>query len=160
MLTHEVVDLATALLREFNLAGQGWSVRLSKSSTRAGRCDYVRKQLEFSTRAIAQYSNEEMEEVILHELAHAIVGPGHEHGRVWAAQVRELGGHPQERHSPLRGGGLGLGVYGFLATIWIVASGYGALPLIVATIVIALILGQHYWKNYGPVRDEVYCLSG
>lgn len=159
MLVHEAVDLTNALLREFNLAGQGWSVALDKSSWHAGLTRFDQKQIVLSVRAIEQYSNDEMEEVILHELGHALVGPGHAHGRTWARQVRELGGTPQERHSSIRGGGLSFGAWGVIASIWYVAFGRGATALIVVSILIVIFLAVHFVKTYGPVRDETYCVT-
>ena len=40
---------------------------------------------------------EEVRDTILHEVAHALVGPGHGHDTVWKATAAQVGARPQRR---------------------------------------------------------------
>jgi predicted SprT family Zn-dependent metalloprotease len=39
--------------------------------------------------------DDEVRDTILHEIAHALVGPGHGHDGVWKAKCREIGARPE-----------------------------------------------------------------
>ena len=83
--------LATArrLVREHGLAG--WTVRLDRAKTRAGVCRFARREIGLSAPLTRLHSPEEVRDTILHEIAHALVGPEHGHDAVWRAKAREIG---------------------------------------------------------------------
>jgi len=81
--------LATALMAEHGL--DGWTLVLDTAKTRAGVCRADRKQLGLSRHLTALHSEAEVTETVLHEIAHALVGPGHGHDAVWRAAARRIG---------------------------------------------------------------------
>ena len=71
--------------------GGGWSFAMDHARTRLGCCHYNEKQITCSTYLVAYLADDEVEQVILHEIAHAMVGHAAGHGKKWARQARALG---------------------------------------------------------------------
>lgn len=71
--------------------GAGWTFGFDLATTRAGVCRYRDKRIDLSVSYCLAASPEEVEDTILHEIAHAIVGPQHNHDAVWKAKAREIG---------------------------------------------------------------------
>ena len=69
----------------------GWSLQYDDASRRAGSCNPRLKVIGLSRLYCLHASPEEVRETILHEIAHALVGPGHGHDSVWKAAARALG---------------------------------------------------------------------
>ncbi len=85
---------ANMLLHEHGLAQQGWRFKLSSSKHRVAVCKHGEKRIEYS----GNYLNappEEITDTLLHEIAHALVGPGMGHNYAWKAKCREIGAKPQ-----------------------------------------------------------------
>ncbi len=80
---------ARALLREHGLTG--WTVRLDRAKTRAGVCRFARREIGLSAPLTRLHSPEEVRDTILHEIAHALVGPEHGHDPVWRARALAIG---------------------------------------------------------------------
>lgn len=74
----------------------GWSVRWVNTRSRAGQCKHTVRELNFSRVLLRAFSDEEAMDTITHEIAHALVGPGHKHDLVWVRQHRALGGSGRE----------------------------------------------------------------
>lgn len=81
--------LARRLVREHGL--EGWTVRLDAAKTRAGVCRFARREIGLSRPLTRLHSEEEVRDTILHEVAHALVGPEHGHDEVWRATARRIG---------------------------------------------------------------------
>jgi hypothetical protein len=68
-------------------------------STRAhytfGLCKYKRKLVRFSKSYIELNIYEEVVDTILHEIAHALAGPGKGHGYFWKKKAIEIGARPR-----------------------------------------------------------------
>ncbi|QZD97061.1 SprT-like protease [Mycobacterium phage Drake94] len=83
-------ELTQDLLHEHGL--HGWTVRFDNAKRRAGQCSYSARTISLSRHLLAQRSFEDSHNTITHEIAHALVGPGHGHNLVWVRKHRELGG--------------------------------------------------------------------
>ena len=85
----DVLDLARSLMEE---AGVGnWELALDRARRRAGQTDHTRRRLTLSRHLMSLYDQAQVRETILHEIAHARVGPRHGHDAVWAAEAIRLG---------------------------------------------------------------------
>jgi hypothetical protein len=86
---------ATRILRdELNKFGlTDWNVRLNQNadSKFLGLCSYKDKCIILSAHHIDIHPDPDVINTIRHEIAHALVGPGHAHNSVWAAKAREVG---------------------------------------------------------------------
>jgi SprT protein len=71
-----------------------WKVEWGRSKVDAGTCDYSVPALRFSAPLMSVWTMAQCEDTVLHELAHALVGPGKGHGPEWKAKCRELGIKP------------------------------------------------------------------
>lgn len=85
--------LAFELLEEFDLPL--WDVRFDNSKSRFGRCTSGNKTISLSRVLTELNTAEEVEDCIRHEIAHALVGPGHGHDRVWQRKCIEVGARPE-----------------------------------------------------------------
>lgn len=68
-----------------------WGVAMDGAKTRAGVCRYTAKQIGLSRYFVLSCSEAELQEIVLHEIAHALVGPGHHHDRDWRRTARLIG---------------------------------------------------------------------
>lgn len=92
-LSHEfITEYAEALIAEHGLTE--WKFGWKNAKNIYGRCWHAKKEITLS-KFFAKYATaEEIEDTILHEIAHALVGTGHGHGPVWKAKAREIGANP------------------------------------------------------------------
>jgi predicted SprT family Zn-dependent metalloprotease len=60
-----------------------------------GLCVYHRCTIEQSIHFVERNSADEIRDTILHEIAHALVGPGHGHDAVWKRKCVEIGARPE-----------------------------------------------------------------
>lgn len=90
-----VMKLAQALVMGTNLLEEhgltGWRVVFDKAKTRAGVCRPERHLIGLSLPLTRLHSDEEVRDTLLHEIAHALVGPKHGHDEVWRAKALEIG---------------------------------------------------------------------
>lgn len=91
--------LTGALMREHGLLERGWTQVLDNSVQRFGLCNYRTKRLSFSRHLVQLNGIERCRDAILHEIAHALVGPGAGHGPVWRAMCRKIGAKPERCYS-------------------------------------------------------------
>ncbi len=71
-----------------------WSFRFDRARRRAGSCDSRQRRITLSSVLVPLYDEETVRGVILHEIAHAAVGPAHHHDDVWKAAALLLGAPP------------------------------------------------------------------
>ena len=83
------VEFARELMREYGL--QGWRVALDGAVRRFGACRYRDKSITLSARLVQLNSEAQVLDTILHEIAHALAGPGKGHGAEWARIARSIG---------------------------------------------------------------------
>lgn len=85
----EASNLARATMAEH--LDVSWQFAWDNALRRAGRCSYRTKTISLS-KPVTEISDEaEVLDTILHEIAHALVGPNHGHDAVWRAQAQALG---------------------------------------------------------------------
>lgn len=69
----------------------GWTFGFDNAKTRAGLCNYTSKRISVSRYLATKYEDDEIHQVLLHEVAHAMAGPRAGHGAAWKAIARQLG---------------------------------------------------------------------
>ena len=96
----QIEGMAHMYMREHGLLDKGWSFGWDAPIGRFGQCNYTRKEITISERFISE-SDEEIIDVILHEIAHAIVGKKAGHGWEWKHQCRIIGARPERLYESL-----------------------------------------------------------
>ena len=77
--------------QEGGALSSGWSFGFDLAPARAGVCRYREKRIDLSVSYCLAATRADIEDTVLHEIAHAIVGPKHNHDAVWKAKAREIG---------------------------------------------------------------------
>ncbi|MGN6502855.1 MAG: SprT-like domain-containing protein [Pseudolysinimonas sp.] len=75
-----------------------WTFGFDNARTRAGLCSYDKKRISVSRLLAARYEDDEIHQVLLHEVAHALAGAGAGHGPRWKKVARELGYEGKRLH--------------------------------------------------------------
>jgi len=68
-----------------------WSFGFDHAKRRAGLCDYAKRRITVSRHLAARFDDDEIHQVLLHEVAHALAGVHAGHGASWRRVARELG---------------------------------------------------------------------
>lgn len=87
--TRDALTMARDLMDRHGLGE--WTVRLDGARRRAGSCVFARRQITLSRYLVPLYTETHVREVILHEIAHALVGPAHGHDAHWRATALRIG---------------------------------------------------------------------
>lgn len=96
----DIKDLAEAALHEHGLDAKGWTFAWDRAVRRAGQCHFGKKQISLSKPIFSkEHNREDALDTILHEVAHAIAGPGANHGPKWKRVAENLGARPEVYHS-------------------------------------------------------------
>lgn len=74
---------------------QDWRFGFNRRKQSLGLCVYSRRTIELSLPFVELNPHEAIRDTILHEIAHALVGPRHGHDRVWKRKCLEIGAIPQ-----------------------------------------------------------------
>lgn len=96
-------DLALRLMAEHGLAG--WTFAFDGARRRAGGTFHPDAaagrpgRISLSVHYCERNSEEDVKDTILHEIAHALVGPGHGHDDAWKAKCNEVGARPERCYS-------------------------------------------------------------
>ncbi len=85
--------LALQLLARHGLVG--WCFAFNRRKQAMGLCRYAARRIELSVYLVDRNGPEEVRDTILHEIAHALVGPTHGHDAVWKAKCRAIGARPE-----------------------------------------------------------------
>ena len=96
-MSDEVVELANRLFQKHGLIN--YSFGFDRAVRRAGLCNYTQRRITLSKHFVAVSDMDAIEQVLLHEIAHALVGQSVGHGKVWKLKAAELG----YRHERLSG---------------------------------------------------------
>ena len=70
-----------------------WSFGFDRAVRRAGLCNFTKKRITLSLHLARLNSDEEVEQTLLHEIAHALVGPEAGHGKLWKQTAAQIGYH-------------------------------------------------------------------
>ena len=92
----DIEDLAWWALAEHQLIDDGWTFEWDNAVRRAGSCSLGRKRITLSRALFAIESNRGSAlDTILHEIAHALAGPGAGHGPTWKWVATRVGARPE-----------------------------------------------------------------
>ena len=90
--------LADRLLNEHELFEKGWSFSFDRAKRRAGSCKFSKKEITLAKAYAEQEDLKEIKNTILHEIAHALVGPRHGHNEIWKQKALEIGCDAERCH--------------------------------------------------------------
>lgn len=68
-----------------------WSFRFDRATTRLGQCDHRAKAISVSRYLSQKATPEDVTQVLLHEIAHALAGPRSAHGPTWQRVAASIG---------------------------------------------------------------------
>ena len=86
-----VTTMAKEEMKKFGLMDDGWQFKLSRANTQFGLCQHGRKTIKVSKLLASVNDPLRVRNTILHEIAHALVGPRVGHGDRWRKQAMALG---------------------------------------------------------------------
>ena len=87
---------ATALI-DLHL-DSSWSFAFDHAKTRAGLCNYSIKRISVSKYLAAKFDDDEIHQVLLHEVAHALAGARAGHGAAWRSVATSIGYEGKRLH--------------------------------------------------------------
>jgi len=88
-----VAEQARELMDRHGLAD--WGLRFTSARTKLGECRPGRKLIQLSRMHAVNGPAEQVTDTILHEIAHALAGPGAGHGPAWKVIAKRLGATPK-----------------------------------------------------------------
>jgi predicted SprT family Zn-dependent metalloprotease len=97
LLLADIEEQAVALLQRHGL--KDWHFAFDDATRRAGSCQYRRKTITLSRHLARNASEAEILDTLLHEIAHALVGPRHNHDAAWRAKAVEIGSSGKRCHA-------------------------------------------------------------
>lgn len=100
MNTTEAETLAFLHMEDHGLFDKKWTFSFHNKKCSLGTCSYRRKKIYLSQWFVELNNEDEVEDTILHEIAHALSyerygSDGMGHGRLWKMVCREIGARPQ-----------------------------------------------------------------
>lgn len=69
----------------------GWTFEWDNAQRRFGQTRYSTRTISLSRKLTPQRSMTAIRNTVLHEIAHALVGPGHGHNEVWRTKAISIG---------------------------------------------------------------------
>jgi len=87
--------LAELHMEAHGLLAKGWHFRFDRAIKRFGYCHEGRKLISMSASMVLLNVEKEVENTILHEVAHALVGCRWGHCAAWAGMAAKLGARPE-----------------------------------------------------------------
>ncbi|MBR7744386.1 SprT-like domain-containing protein [Phycicoccus sp. BSK3Z-2] len=89
MEVQRALAMGRALMHEHGL--EDWRLVTDRAKTRAGVCRFARREIGISEPVTRITPEDEVRDTLLHEIAHALVGPQHGHDEVWRARAVSIG---------------------------------------------------------------------
>lgn len=96
----EAQELAVSLMDKHSLLDKGWYFEYDNAKRRFGCCYYYQRKITLSSVLCELNEEKDVRDVILHEIAHALVGSGHGHNRVWQKKAIEIGCNGKRCYDP------------------------------------------------------------
>jgi predicted SprT family Zn-dependent metalloprotease len=75
-----------------------WSFGFDNAKKRAGLCNFTAKRITVSRYLAARYEDDDIHQILLHEVAHALAGPRAGHGPRWKHIASDLGYDGKRTH--------------------------------------------------------------
>jgi len=91
MILEEAQKLAIELMDKHGLLDLRWYFKFDNAVRRFGCCKHRLKTITLSKKLVALNDEAQVRDTILHEIAHALVGPGHGHDYIWKAKALAIG---------------------------------------------------------------------
>lgn len=91
----EVRELTTILMAKHHLMRDGWMLKIGRAVRQAGSCNRSRKTITISGSIAKLNSKTEVQDTILHEIAHALAPRGSQHGSDWQEIAVKVGARPE-----------------------------------------------------------------
>ncbi|WP_416393933.1 MULTISPECIES: SprT-like domain-containing protein [unclassified Curtobacterium] len=91
MTTLEAVRSRAERLMTAHLGTGSWSFGFDHAKTRAGQCDFARRRITVSRHLAVRFSDDDVDQVLLHEIAHALAGARAGHGPTWRRTAKAIG---------------------------------------------------------------------
>ena len=91
------LNLARSKMDKYGLCD--WKLELDYAKVRAGACHFTEKKISFSRHFLKNADQLNINDTILHEIAHALVGPMHGHNRVWKNMAKKVGCSAKRCHT-------------------------------------------------------------
>lgn len=88
---YQIESLTIELMEEHGLIENGWKFEWDKSLTFFGRCWHDSKKITLSKERLRNADIDDAKNTILHEIAHALVGSGNGHNKIWKAKAKSIG---------------------------------------------------------------------
>lgn len=85
----EARELALELMKKHDI--EFWDFKFDNAKNRFGSCRYHSRYITLSKHLVQLNDYEIVKDTILHEIAHALVGPGNGHNWVWRQKAIEIG---------------------------------------------------------------------
>lgn len=91
------MDLITARakaiseMKKHGLIKKGWTFEFDRAVRRLGQCDSAKKQITISKHFTGAANEDEFEQALLHEIAHALLPASAGHSWDWRLKAREIG---------------------------------------------------------------------
>lgn len=87
--------MARCYLAQFGLTD--WDFAWDRAKRRAGQTNFTHRRISLSHHIATESTPGQVRDTLLHEIAHALVGPGHGHDATWKEMASKLGATPRAR---------------------------------------------------------------
>lgn len=94
-------QMAVQLFKAHGLLKRGWTFEFDSSEKRFGCCFRQQSKITVSKALVELNSEAEVQDVILHEIAHALT-PGHKHDDHWKVVCLAIGARPERCYNSQR----------------------------------------------------------
>lgn len=90
----ELIDaekLAVSMMHKHGLTARGWGFAFDRATSRLGACHFHKRKITISKHMAGAATSEQVEQTMLHEIAHAMLPPEAAHYKEWKALAKSLG---------------------------------------------------------------------